>query len=450
MGTFESIAPQKNITLLFDYQLNKEIQVLLDKDKYEHIIYNYLSNAFKYTPENGEVEVTIKEENNTILLQVRDTGVGISEDALPNIFDRFFQANNADKTSSSGIGLALCKEVADLLGGKVWAESELDKGSIFSFAMPYKEVLGVINEDETTHTPTIISQPYEVQLPAQASLSPTSNRLKILLVEDNPDLREFIQLLLSEFYDVVTAKNGKDALDLLTINAEQWALKDGQERRTSTLHRPPSLILSDIMMPVMDGLELLETIKKSDAYRHIPMVMLTARTNMDAKLTALQLGVDDYITKPFHEDELLIRIHNILKTQTERLSFLQKNSTDASEITESIDTLLQISENDQEWLSELETVVQANLNNSQFTKLVWAEKMLISERQLRRKVKELTGLTLTKYIQLARLKCARRILEDGSKSTVAEVSYAVGFETPTYFSKLFKEEYGRKPVEYFR
>lgn len=450
VGTFESIAPQKNITLLFDYQLSKEIQILLDRDKYEHIIYNYLSNAFKYTPENGEVEVIIKEEDNNILLQVRDTGIGISEGALPNVFDRFFQAGNADKSSSSGIGLALCKEVADLLGGTVWAESVLDKGSVFSFAMPYKEVLGVINEGEIPSIPTIVSQPIEVPLPEKTSLSPTSNRLKILLVEDNPDLREFIQLLLSEFYDVVTAKNGKDALDLLTINAELWALKDGQERKISTLHRPPSLILSDIMMPVMDGLELLETIKKSDAYRHIPMVMLTARTNMDAKLTALQLGVDDYITKPFHEDELLIRIHNILQSQTERLSFLQKNNSEASEITESIDTLLKISENDQEWLSELETIVQSNLNNSQFTKLVWAEKMLISERQLRRKVKELTGLTLTKYIQLARLKVARRILEEASKSTVAEVSYAVGFETPTYFSKLFKEEYGRKPVEYFR
>jgi DNA-binding response OmpR family regulator len=293
--------------------------------------------------------------------------------------------------------------------------------------MPYKEVLGLINEEDSMvdRSPTLpinlIDNP----------LSTPSSHSKILLVEDNPDLRDYIQSVLSEFYEVETATNGKEALDKLAENTTQ-----------------PSLIISDIMMPVMDGLELLEIIKTSDKYRHIPMVMLTARSSMEAKLSALQLGVDDYITKPFHEEELLIRIQNILINQAERLSFLKENK--ASNTLEEPEATLFISENDQKWLSEVEKTVQENLSDSQFTKLIWAEKMLISERQLRRKVKELTGLTLTKYIQLARLKNARHLLETGQKSTVAEVSYAVGFETPKYFSKLFHQEYGQKPITYFR
>jgi signal transduction histidine kinase/CheY-like chemotaxis protein/AraC-like DNA-binding protein/ligand-binding sensor domain-containing protein len=427
VSNFESIAPQKNITFIFDYQLSKDIQILLDKDKYEHIIYNYLSNAFKYTPQNGQVEVTLKEQNNAILFEVRDTGIGISKAALPYVFDRFYQADNAQKSSSSGIGLALCQEVSNLIGGRVWVESEIDKGSVFFFEMPYKEVLGLINEEDSMvdSSPTLpinlIDNP----------LSTPSSHSKILLVEDNPDLRDYIQSVLSEFYEVETATNGKEALDKLAENTTQ-----------------PSLIISDIMMPVMDGLELLEIIKTSDKYRHIPMVMLTARSSMEAKLSALQLGVDDYITKPFHEEELLIRIQNILINQAERLSFLKENK--ASNTLEEPEATLFISENDQKWLSEVEKTVQENLSDSQFTKLIWAEKMLISERQLRRKVKELTGLTLTKYIQLARLKNARHLLETGQKSTVAEVSYAVGFETPKYFSKLFHQEYGQKPITYFR
>ena len=432
VGNFESIIPEKNISFVFNYRMNKNIQILLDKDKYEHIIYNYLSNAFKYTPQNGQVEVAVQAQNNTILLEVKDSGIGIAKEAIPNIFDRFYQANNAEKSSSSGIGLALCKEISDLIGGQVWVESEIGKGSIFFFEMPFKEVSDMINEEQPiTNFSTIPIND------GQLTIIKSSKKSKIMLVEDNPALRDFIQMMLSEFYEVETASNGKEALEHLMGN-------NRQTKQPSTIYTLPSLIISDIMMPVMDGLELLETIKKSDNYRHIPIVMLTARTSMEAKLSALQLGVDDYITKPFHEEELLVRIQNILRNQAARLSFLQKDNQKVS------DVILQISEIDQKWLSEVETIVQEHLSDSQFTKVIWAEKMFLSDRQLRRKIKELTGLTLTKYIQIARLKIARHMLEVGEKSTVAEVSYAVGFETPTYFSKLFYQEYGRKPVEYYR
>ena len=446
ISNFESIAPQKNITFLFDYQMNREIQILLDHDKYTHIIYNYLSNAFKYTPKNGQIEVILKTVQNKILLEVKDTGLGIPESAIPNVFDRFYQANNADKSSSSGIGLALCREISTLMNGRVWVESEVNQGSSFFFEMPFKEVLGVSNSEQLA----IRSEELEVSpllnLESLVTVkTENTQKVNILLVEDNPDLRAYIQSVLSEEYHVITAENGKVALKRLTENI------------TTEQNRLPSLIISDIMMPVMDGLELLDQIKKSDELRHIPMIMLTARGSMETKLSALQLGVDDYMTKPFDEDELLVRVKNLLNNQKERLAFIQETETsdtlplkDQKGDSEVSDVSIQISEKDQKWLQEVEKVAQVNITNRQFTKIAWAEALHISERQLRRRVKQLTGLTLTKYLQIVRLTNAREILEKGEKSTVAEVSYAVGFDTPKYFSKLFHQEYGKRPIEYLK
>ncbi len=463
VSNFESIAPQKNITFIFDYQLHKELQILLDKDKYEHIIYNYLSNAFKYTAKDGQVEVTLKEQHQKIVLAVKDTGVGIPTSDIPHLFDRFYQADTAQKASSSGIGLALCREIATLMNGKVWVESDPDsnresKGSVFYFEMPYKEVLGEIRVTKP-ETQIPIS---EIQIPIPQIPKSKSQNQTILLVEDNPDLRAYIQSILSEFYDVETAENGREALKRLTDLPPNPLIPYSSREELSELSVPPfrglggkkpSIVISDIMMPVMDGFELLEAIKKSDELRHIPMIMLTARTSIEAKLSALQLGVDDYITKPFNEEELLIRVQNLLKNQQERLAFIQENDTNTSEVAKekaSPNIDLQISESDQKWLQKVEQVVNENLHDSQFTKIAWANEMTLSERQLRRKIKQLTGLTLTKYMQIARLRAARQILEQGEKSTVAEVAYTVGFETPKYFSKLFFEEYGKKPITYFR
>ncbi|MCB0641531.1 MAG: response regulator, partial [Phaeodactylibacter sp.] len=260
IGNFESIAPEKQIILSFDYQMKKTAQILADKDKLEHIIYNYLSNAFKYTPKGGRVKVAVQEVENRIRLEVEDTGKGIPEEDIPNLFERFFQAQNAQKVGSSGIGLALCREIAELLNGRVWVESRLGKGSTFFFEWPYEAFIGIVEREPSENMAEGI-------LPnAQSLANPTGTKQQatILLTEDNHDLREYIQVILSEEYTVYTAENGKEALDWLANNPE------------------PDLILSDIMMPVMDGLELLETIKSTDQFRHIPMVMLTARHGMEA------------------------------------------------------------------------------------------------------------------------------------------------------------------------
>lgn len=448
IGNFESIAPEKNILFTFDYQMKKTAQILLDKNKFEHVIYNYLSNAFKYTPQNGRVKVSVTEVDNKLRLEVQDTGAGIPKADIPNLFDRFYQAENAQKAGSSGIGLALCREIADLLNGRVWAESEVGKGSRFYFEIPIEEVVGIVPAAEVPATSEVYKHKQITEATRTAAAADTQPT--ILLVEDNPELQEYIQAILSEHYQVKTAENGAVALQLLGIDRGESGVKSDLKTPPPSL-LTPDLIISDIMMPVMDGLELLETIKKTTAYRHIPMVMLTARQGMEAKLSALQLGVDDYITKPFDEDELLIRIQNLLHNQRERIAFLaQEQAAKAPSTANSEENPLvpHISENDQQWLTALETLVTDNLGNSQFTLATCAEQFFVSERQLQRRIKKCTGLSFVKYLRLARLQKARQLLESGSVSTMAEVAFAVGFETPAYFSKVFYQEFGRKPVSY--
>lgn len=449
VGNFESIAPQKDILFTFDYQMKKTAQILMDKDKFEHIIYNYLSNAFKYSPKNGKVKVIVKEVDNKLRLEVQDTGIGIPKADLPHLFDRFYQAENAEKAGSSGIGLALCREIADLLGGSVWAESEVGKGSHFYFEMPIEEVVGIIPDTEALTTNNVLQSDPNILAIDESVAGDT--RPSILLVEDNIELQAFIQTILSEHYQVETAENGAAALQRLGMKGDKVETRSNVEDTASRALLTPDLIISDIMMPVMDGLELLEIIKKNDTSRHIPMVMLTARQGMEAKLSALQLGVDDYITKPFNEDELLIRIQNLLRNQRERIAFLAKEQAleAASPAPTATDSLApQISENDQQWLTALETLVTENLGNSQFTLATCADQFYVSERQLQRRIKKCTGLSFIKYLRLARLKKARQLLEKGEAKTMAEIAFAVGFETPAYFSKIFYKEFGRKPVSY--
>ena len=427
ISNFESVAPQKNITFSFDFQIDKKLQVLLDKNKFEHVIFNYLSNAFKYTTSNGHIAVVVREVNNKLQFLVRDTGVGIPEKDLPNVFQRFYQAENAQKTGSTGIGLALCQEIAKLLDGRVWAESKIGKGSTFYFEIPYSEILGVVEGIRSDSE--LREEEMELSLVAGSEVARKQGQqvARILLVEDNPALRDYIESILIEYYQVDQVENGQLALDYLAVNT-------------------PNLIISDIMMPVMDGLEFLERVKRSDQYRHLPMIMLTARVGLETKLSALQLGVDDYVTKPFDEKELLVRVRNLLENQKERMVFVQTEDVKEGKTTPKEEVVL--SESDQKWLADLEEEVMRNLGNSQYTMQDCADALSLSERQLRRRVKKCSGMNFNKYLRFARLKLAKTILENGEKETLAEVAYTVGFETPAYFSKLFVEAYGKKPSSY--
>jgi signal transduction histidine kinase/DNA-binding response OmpR family regulator/ligand-binding sensor domain-containing protein len=443
--TFESFAQQQGQVLLFKYKLNKHLQILLDKDKFEHIFNNYLSNAIRYTPKNGEIVVELTESQinkknepieHRLLLKVQDTGQGISLDDLPKVFDRFFQAENTvNKAGGTGIGLSISKEIAQLMNGKLWVESELQKGSTFYFEMPYQEYLGMI--EPSSELITIAPETFSIIEKKKNN----KNNPTILLVEDNAELRQYIQTILANNYHVVTAENGKIALE--------WLEKPSTAcPENSVDNHQPSVIISDIMMPIMDGFELLETLKLSKKWRHIPVIMLTARSNMKAKLKALRIGVDDYMLKPFDEEELLTRIENLLERYEERQLAANINEK-LPKITNEKSTIA-ISENDTKWLEQLEFDIQSEINNTQFSIYNLAIELNLSERQFQRKVKKLTGLTPNKYLREIKLQAAREILEASEIQTVNEVAYAVGFDTPKYFSKIYEQRFGKRPIEYLK
>ena len=307
---FESLAEQKGVVYTYKEWLEEEHTALIDREKCRQVVYNLLSNAFKFTPSGGKVSVLVKMEGDQLQLKVNDTGKGIHPDDLPHVFDRYFQTNRPDATAAggTGIGLALCQEYANLFGGSITVDSQLGKGSTFIIAFPL-EIMpnqkGATYEDLSTR---LASEYHGVKEKVDQLVVPMvqkakGNRPTILVVEDNADLQTYIQMVLQDDYHILTAENGEKALAVLHQ-------KD----------QPPAvdLIISDLMMPVMDGYQLLKKLKGNASTQQIPTIMLTARAGKDDRLKALRIGVDDYLTKPFDEEELKIRIKNLLKYQTAR------------------------------------------------------------------------------------------------------------------------------------
>lgn len=465
LSQFHSFAQSEGVRFAIEYHASKELHLLLDKDKVEKIIQNYLSNAMKFTPPKGQVLLLVDEIENQIKISVKDSGEGIHPNDLPYIFDRFYQSKQTDKLEKggTGIGLSLCKELAELLGGKVWAESEFGKGSVFYFEFPKKVVDDLpLSDANFAPSPKSEYQPTKQELETenaevvggsslievvdghqQKSTIAQQQLATILLVEDNSDLREYIKVLLPE-YKIITAENGKIAWEILTADGGRQTVDGAQtkNRQPSTVNHQPNLIISDLMMPVMNGFEFLEKVKSDDRWRHIPVIMLTAKVNVKAKLKALRIGVDDYLTKPFEEEELKTRIENLLKNYQERMELF---SIEASEDKRPI-----IGQADAEWLSEVETLLEQFLPELNLTMERVAAKLFVSHRHLNRKLKSLTGLTASQYLQEMRLQKSKDFLLNGRYKTIKEVTYAVGFSNPRYFSRLFQKHFGTNPSDYLQ
>lgn len=418
-SSFESNAQFKDILYSIRLVIPKHLQVRLDQDKFEKVFNNLLSNALKFTPRKGEVRVSLEETDDAcLLLSVKDSGPGIPKEDLERVFDRFYQSSNHIKSSEgTGIGLNLSKQLAEIMGGNLSVDSQTRMGATFHFKFPMTRVLQSLKQPitETIQTPTIHTE---------AVPPPINNGIKILLVEDNYDLNQYIQQLLSD-YHVITAMNGEEALTSL-----------GQ-------HKDIQLIISDMMMPLMDGLEFLGRVKQSEAFEAIPFIMLTARADIQDKLNALRIGVDDYIIKPFNNDELMVRVGNLLKNQ-------QNRSVPHIEPIPTESTKSNSSEVDSKWLREAERTVKRNLGAKELNVEFIATQMDISSRQFQRKIKASTGLTANQYIKEIKLHKARKYLEEQTYRTVNEVSYAVGFEDPSYFSRLYAKRFGKKPIDYLK
>jgi signal transduction histidine kinase/CheY-like chemotaxis protein len=451
---FESLAKSKQIDFSNETTIPDDAVANIDREKCRQILYNLLSNALKFTPAGGWVKVSCLMQGGSLHLRVADSGPGIPPEDMPHVFDRYFQAlpqgggelgspgGWGEAQGGTGIGLALCQEYAKLFGGNISVESTVGKGSVFSVEFPVMLAdlsqlpqAGAISETiETEVAPQAFVATKPVATPEEPTSKPT-----ILLVEDNPELQAYIRLILEEKYHVITAGNGREALDLL--RDEERVTRD--EQVTGFIPHPspliPDLILSDLMMPVMDGYQLLENLKSSDATRHIPAIMLTARAEAKDRLKALRIGVDDYLTKPFDEEELLLRIKNLLANHAERKEAVAEEQTAVG--------AKEISQTDLDWLESFETYVQGNFGNDALTVSFLAQEFAMSESTLLRQLKRLTGLSPQKYLMEMRLNEARQLLENRQYDSITMVASKVGYPDARSFSRTFKERFGKLPSE---
>ncbi len=428
-SAFESRAAIRKIKYHFQTDISPEEYYLIDRKRLEKIINNLLSNALKFTPSEGQVIFSIDKKEGNLIFSIKDTGRGIPSEDLPQIFDRYFQTSRSDipKEGGTGIGLALSKELTRLMQGTLSVQSEWKKGSTFILSLPARlSKSGMTNTGREKLTSGIVGQDALTSSESHGKLSG-----KILVVEDNPDMQQLIVSLLSDFYQCQVAHNG----------AEAWQKIQSGAIKSSDI----DLILSDIMMPEMDGYELLEHIKQTTDWQQKPMIMLTARADEEDKLQALRLGVDDYLLKPFSPDELLVRTANLIKNYRKKQSFRQEATFEAVQI-DFDDT----PSADQQWLQELEATAKTALEKQiDITAGYLAGQLALSDRQLLRRIKALTGLSSKQYIQEIKLQKARHLLENRIFNTIAEVSYACGFNTPGYFTKVYEKHYGKRPAEYF-
>ncbi len=418
VNSFQVLAEEKNIDLHF-FSTEKNLPIWLDPDKTEKIIFNLLTNAIKYTPKNKHISIEIEEDNNKINLIVKDNGIGISEQSLPFIFDRFYRSQQ-DNFEGHGIGLSLVKGLAEIQHASIKATSKLDQGSIFT--VTFKK--GNTHFTKSEIVDQQIKQPQTPLNLDKKSTIKTNFGQTILIVEDNIELTNYIITLLEKDYIVKTAANGLEGLQVL----KQFS---------------PDLIISDIMMPFMDGVAFCRSVKSNIETSHIPFILLTAVTNLETKIEGFTLGIDNYIEKPFNSNELLARIAALLSNRALFKKYiLTYNSTN---------------EINKEWLNKhdalfwkkVNTLINENYTNPDFTAEKLAPLLNMSRATFYRKFKDLTGLNIAEHIRKTRLHKAKELLLNEVIS-IGELGSLVGFKSSTQFRTNFKNEFGDTPSQFIK
>lgn len=431
VSSFTDISQKKQIDFSFHTSLDS-LNMSFDEDKLEKILFNLLSNAFKFTPENGKVTVEVKfaalperAGNSWLEINVRDTGIGIPQDKVDKIFESFFQ-NDLPATllnQGSGIGLSITKEFVSMHGGSITVTSEPGAGSSFKVMLP------VHTAGAVSALPTDLPGDSQTETFRPATLSPQTSRQDedvrelpvLLLVEDNDDFLFYLKDNLKSFYNIVEAKNGSE----------------GWEQAVRIL---PDLIVTDVTMPEMNGLDLVRQLKKDERTQHIPLVLLTAGTSPDQHLQAYELGIHDYIEKPFNFEILQYRLSNILKQQeTARKTFSQQIAIKGRDIS--------ISSRDESLVRQVIAIVEENISNPDFSVEALSKEVGMSRIHLYRKLNAISGKTPVEFIRAIRMERAARLLEQ-SQLTISEVAYRVGFNNPKYFTRQFREEFGELPSVY--
>jgi len=420
--SFESQAKIKSIQLILESSVST-LLARIDPDKLEIIIYNLLSNALKFTPIGGKVSVqlTAIQEPRMVEIQVRDDGVGIAADKIAFIFNRFYQVDDSSMRTQegSGIGLSLTRELVELHGGSISVQSEPGAGTTFTVRLPVGNIdLGELKPDTPSETVPEPSEP----APDLAEIKVvTGGKSIVLIVEDNADLRRFIGEILQPAYQTLEAGDGEEGFALAQAHV-------------------PDLILSDVMMPRMDGFQMCEKIKTNEITSHIPVILLTARANRESKLEGLETGADDYLIKPFDAEELRVRIKNLI-TQRQRLRerFRERLVVEPREIA--------VTSADQRFLQRILNMIEEKISDPDFNTEEFSERIGLSRSQLHRKLHALTGQSTTEFIRSIRLKRAASLIKQ-EYGTISEIAYAVGFSHLSYFAECFRKEFGVAPSEY--
>ncbi|RFS18433.1 ATP-binding protein [Emticicia sp. C21] len=436
-ASFESLAQSKNISFEYDRSINTYI-ACFDADKLEKIVSNLLSNAFKFTPEKGKIAVKTSYSDKDFTINIQDSGIGIETERLPFIFDRFYQVEDSTSLKSytrnyegTGIGLALVKELVDVLKGKIQVESKISVGTTFTITIPtdkstWQEFIsqepGPTNDDEKAKAEIIVvngknSNPKAIEKPID------TEQPILLIIEDNEDLRAYIRSHFELSYQIIEAIDGQD----------------GYEKALAFI---PDLVICDLMMPRLDGFEFCKLVKSDIRTNHISVIMLTARAALEDRLEGLELGADDYLAKPFNTEELQTRVRNLINI---RQTLQQKYSqTIVAPLPVNEAKLMSL---DEQFLQKLYDIIDRNLQNTDFNTNQLADEVNMTAGQLRRKLKAITDQNIIEFIRNYRLQKAAILLQNKSVS-VSDVGYQVGFENLSYFSKMFFETFGKYPSEW--
>jgi signal transduction histidine kinase/DNA-binding response OmpR family regulator len=436
-SAFSSHADQRNI----DYHIlvpENELYTMFDHDKLEKILYNLLSNAFKFTYDKGEIRVSAffsersrseSAKDELLTIEVADTGIGISSEHLPFIFDRFYQTDDslAREHEGAGIGLSLTKELVVLMGGDIQVTSQPNKGSIFTIQLPVN--VTTLDFSPMPHSRSFsevgeIPSGQEVLKVDLAGVEEVSDGLPIILiVEDNADMRNFIRKQLESNYRILEASQGNEGLEIAKREI-------------------PDMIITDLMMPKMDGMVLCGKLKNDEHTSHIPIIMLTAKAGQQHKIEGLETGADDYLTKPFDQKELQVRVNNLIQQRQQlRKKFSREITLQPRNIS--------ITSMDEQFLRKVENIIERNFADYQFGLPQFQTALAMSKIQLHRKIKALTDQAPGEFLRNYRLNRAAQILAKQGDN-VTQVAYSVGFNNLSYFAKCFKELYGISPSEYSR
>ena len=444
MDNFRLIAEEKNIN--YQLETNREaIETWIDQDKFEKIIFNLLSNAFKYTPDNKSITVIAYVESDRLIVSIKDEGIGIDLQKQQTLFQRFETLVKFNILQpSSGIGLSLVKELIELHCGNIEVKSQPGAGSEFTviFPMNQKAYEGrentefILNDGSSIPTEKKNEPEPIVEITSMADTTSSEEApISILIVEDNVELRNFLSDVLSESYRIIAATNGQEGLD----QAREYI---------------PDLIISDIMMPVMDGLDMVKSIKENREICHIPIILLSAKSSLDDRISGLEQGIDDYITKPFSATYLKTRIKSLLHQRKELQEIYWKawseklNNTQETTLEEKLTpSQHQIISYDEQFMQQVMQVMEEQMENSELTVDEFAQLLNLGRSAFYQKLKSIIGLSPVDFIREIRIKRAVQLIDSGEYN-FSQVAYMTGFNDPKYFGKCFKRRMGMTPSEY--